>query len=559
MAWLLGILFAALLVTAQAFAGELAPSVRAWMSEGGPDDEIAVWVYLRDKGPMTAADLERGLAEIAGTYMPRAVERRLRARPIRPFDITDLPVHKPYVTALESEGVEFRAFSRWVNAVSIEATSSQIEDIAALDFVTRISRVSGRLGGPRPETIKVRKPLRTLDQYGSSYAQLAQIQVTDLHAESLSGDGVVLAIFDTGFWLEHESLGDVNVLAEHDFINDDGVTANEPGDDPIQHNHGTMCLSLLAGNTPGVLLGAARGAEYLLAKTEDMTMEEPVEEDYWIEAAEWADSLGADIISSSLCYNDWYTYEDMDGETAPITIAADQAAVNGIAVVNAAGNSGSSEWTYILAPADGDSVITAGAVDSTGARAYFSSLGPTYDGRIKPTIMAMGMDNYIADPLDAYGYRRGNGTSFACPLVAGAIALILEKNPSWASPEIIEAITATGTQSSAPDTLYGWGILRAYAASEYDPNAGLADAHRAPVLMVYPNPCTSRLDIQYQGGEPLPKAYLYDVRGRLLETLVPLGPGGITLDLRNLTPPLSPGIVFIVAPGVTPAKVVVVK
>jgi hypothetical protein len=548
-----------LLSAGTGFSGEIAPSVRTWCGTAEDDETIAVWVFFRDKGALPSLRLESMLREIAAAYPARTVERRLAARPTRPFDIGDIPLHRPYIEELKSLGVEFRTFSRWLNAVSIEASAAGISDLAELGFVSRITRVSGRRGSPQPETYGIVRPPRSLDLYGSSYTQLAQIQVTDLHSEGYTGAGVVVAIFDTGFWLDHESISGTTVIAEHDFINDDGVTANEPGDDPSQHNHGTCCLSLLAGNSPGTMMGAAYDAQYILAKTEDTTMEQPVEEDWWIEAAEWADSLGAQVISSSLCYNDWYTYEDMDGETAPITIAADRAAVNGIAVVNAAGNSGASEWRYILAPADGDSVISAGALDSTGYRAYFSSQGPTYDGRIKPTIMAMGQSNFIADPLDIGGYRRGSGTSYACPLIAGAAALILQKNPGWTSAEVIEAVKATGTMSTEPDTLYGWGILQAHDASNHDPVSGIAGRLSPPVVVAYPNPCKSHLTIRATAPFLSGQVLFYDVRGRLLDKLSMDRSGRLTLDLDDVGSRLSPGMAFVVVPGVGGAKVLILE
>lgn len=559
MAKLLMIPVVLLSLATPSLSGDIAPAVEAWRSTADRDESIPVWVFFKDKGPRDAALEEARLRELTQTYPQRTVERRLRARPGQPFDTGDLPLHRHYVEALKTFGVEFRAFSRWLNAVSVEASADRIGEIARLAFVDRVTRVSGRRGSPQPETYAARRPVRTLDQYGSSYTQLAQIQVTDLHAEGYTGTGVVVAIFDTGFWRDHESITGVNVIAEHDFINDDGVTANEPGDDPSQHNHGTACLSLLAGNVPGIMMGAAYDAQYILAKTEDTTMEQPVEEDWWIEAAEWADSLGAQVISSSLCYNDWYSYEDMDGETAPITIAADRAAVNGITVVNAAGNSGASEWTYILAPADGDSVISAGAVDSTGIRVNFSSLGPTYDGRIKPTIMAMGENNFIADPSDAGGYRRGSGTSFACPIIAGATALMLQKNPGWISAEVLEAVTATGTRATEPDTLYGWGILQAYDASNYDPTSGIAGRHSRPALVVYPNPCSSNLTVRCPGGLPSGLLLVYDVQGRLLERLSLESGGLVTLDVGKIGHGLPPGLAFVVVPGVGGAKVLVLE
>lgn len=534
--------------------------LKAWMDQAGSDDRVAAWVFFVDKGDYPAAQLDQRISEVAGEFTSAAVRRRLAARPVRPFDDKDLPLYAPYVKAVEREGADLRAFSRWLNAVSVVADRAQLERLADLGFVKSMRRVSGRKGGPMPETWPASRPFAPQGFYGESYRQVEQIQVIDLHNEGYTGDGVIVAIFDTGFWRAHEALTGVNVIAEWDFINDDGVTENEPGDLDYQHNHGTMCLSLLAGYVPNVLIGCAYDAQYILAKTEDMTQEDPIEEDWWIEAAEWADSLGAQVISSSLCYNDWYTYEDMDGETAPITICADQAAANGIVVVNAAGNSGSSDWKYILAPADGDSVISAGAVDSLGHRAYFSSLGPTYDGRIKPTIMAQGQATFVADPLGPSDYLRGSGTSFACPLTAGALALVLEKNPTWTSREVLDAVKSTGTRASDPDTLYGWGILQALDASNHSPFSGLKPgAEMVSGLRLYPNPVRTSLHISLDRSEAGTPVSFYDISGRLVGR-VTVGPAGsAVLDLNSILEDAAPGVMMVRAPGHAPAKVLYLK
>jgi len=553
-------IIAVLLLTGTCLGAVFDAPLEAWLRTADSGDKVALWVFFTDKGALPAGQVEVGISEAAGKFTPAAVRRRLAARPSRPFDEKDLPVYRPYVKALEENGVEFRAFSRWLNAVSVLVDRTQLERIQAHPFVGSIRRVSGSAEGPMPNMEGAARSFAPQGFYGESYRQLEQIQAIDLHNAGYTGDGVIVAIFDTGFWRTHESLTGVNVIAEWDFINDDGVTENEPGDLSYQHNHGTMCLSLLAGYTPNVLIGCAYDAEYLIAKTEDMSQEAPIEEDWWIEAAEWADSLGAQIISSSLCYNDWYTYEDMDGETAPITICADQAAANGIVVVNAAGNSGASAWKYILAPADGDSVITAGAIDSLGNRAYFSSQGPTYDGRIKPTIMAHGQATYVADPASETDYLRGNGTSFACPLAAGALALVLEKNPTWTAREVLDAIKATGTRASDPDTLYGWGILQALDASDYVPFSGIsADVQVMPGLRVYPNPARTSLHIGLaRSAIPVPVSF-YDISGRLIGRRWVVPGGAAEVDLGSLLGSVAPGVVIVEAPGHRPAKVLYLK
>jgi len=553
------------LVSLHAFApsavlgARISPDVSRWLGTSRPGETVAVWVFFTDKGRRTPARLERDLLELAASYPPDVVRRRVRARGARPFDERDLPVHRPYIQAVVDVGVEVRAFSRWLNAVSVRATAAQIAELAAMPHVDGLRRVSGRAGGPEPGPGSgVTAPTALPGDYGQSWRQVDMIQVPMLHDEGYTGSGVKIAILDTGFWLSHEAFGGLDVVAEWDFINDDPVTENEPGDPENQHYHGTMCLSVIGGFTPGTLVGPAYDAEYILAKTEDMSQEDPVEEDWWIEAAEWADSLGAAVISSSLCYKDWYTYEDMDGETAPITIAADHAVENGIVVVNAAGNSGASSWKYIAAPADGFDVVSVGAVDSTGTRSDWSSQGPTYDGRIKPTVMAMGEDVYIADPaVGASAYRRGNGTSFATPLVAGAVALMLEKNPLWGPPEVLDAVMSTSTRASEPDTLYGYGILMAHAASEY-PEGGVtptSPGFAGPI--VYPNPAGSEFTVAHGSGSG--RIRIFDVAGRLVGE-APLSPGGVTrIDLDALAGGAARGVYFLEVGGAGTAKVLVLE
>jgi subtilisin family serine protease len=249
----------------------------------------------------------------------------------------------------------------------------------------------------------------------------------------------------------------------------------------------------------------------------------------------------------------------MDGNTAPITIAADMAVLNGIVVTNAAGNSGAGSWKYILAPADGDSVISVGSVDSTGVRSYWSSQGPTYDGRTKPTIMAMGEATYIARPDAADSYGRGDGTSFATPLTAGALALVIEKVPTCTPPSVIDAVMMTGTQSSDPDSLYGWGILQANDASNHILSGIAGTGLATRNIIIYPNPSSGVFRVQSPGWNIARQAGIYDIRGRLVGEIEIPASGSSMIDLHSVVPGAVPGVLFVDVPGAGRTKVLVLR
>ena len=242
--------------------------------------------------------------------------------------------------------------------------------------------------------------------------------------------------------------------------------ADEPGDPAGAQNHGTMVLSTLAARRSGRLVGPAPNIAAILAKTEDIADELPLEEDNWVAGLEWLEAQGADIVTSSLVYLDWYTFDDLDGNTAVTTIAADLAVGRGLVVVNSAGNDRTGTGT-IGVPADGDSVIAVGAVTASGATTWFSSPGPTADGRIKPDVAARGQDNPVADPNDGHGYLTASGTSFSGPLVAGVAALVLERAPGLSPLQVREALRETASHPDTPDNDQGWGIVDAWAAATY--------------------------------------------------------------------------------------------
>ena len=436
-----------------------------------------VWVYFRDKGPDPRLD--------TAALSSRARARRALRGSTKGVTFEDVPLAPSYVAEVAGRVTRVRQQVRWLNAMSVEASADQIASLERLAFVARVDLVRGYrrraddepTGRAQAATASAnRAPSRTSAartaafDYGLSAGQLTQIGVPAAHEMGLHGEGVMVAVFDTGFdTLSHEAFAAMSIVDRHDFVNGDDDVAN--GRDRGEGSHGTETLSVLGGWAPGHLIGPAFNATYILAKTEDTSSETPVEEDNWAAAAEWAEARGADVISSSLGYLTFdpgfpsYTADDMDGQTAISTRAAERAAERGVVVVISAGNAGPSTLHNTLgAPADGRLVLTAGAVTSAGARASFSSVGPTADGRIKPDVAAQGVAVTAAAPGTASEYTSVNGTSFSCPLTAGVVALVLQARPTATVSEIEDVLRATASQAAQPDNLLGWGIVDATRA-----------------------------------------------------------------------------------------------
>lgn len=423
----------------------------------------AWWVFLADRGPAVEERLEARTAELAS--LPSGPRRESSG--CSSADEHDLAPWQGYVDLISSSlsgGSRIRTLSRYLNAISVEASPGQIALIERLPFVLRVRPV-GRSTFVAP----LLSPAGGANDL--STGQLGQIGLDLLQAKGFAGEGTVIGILDTGFNLGHVAFADLEVLAQYDFIDGDGDPSQQPDDPPGQAVHGTAVLSIIGGREPGYFTGGAWQASFLLAKTEDTSGEYPQEEDFWVAGLEWLDDSGADLVSSSLGYIDWYTYQDMDGGTAVTTIAADIAASHGMPVINAIGNEGPETGT-LIAPSDGDSVFAVGGVDAFGAIADFSSRGPTFDGRTKPEVCARAVYATFADPERTTGYSWGNGTSFATPLVSSAAAVLLQAHPEWTSLDALEAIRATASQASSPDDEFGWGIADASAAFRWNSVTG---------------------------------------------------------------------------------------
>ncbi|MCP4568571.1 MAG: S8 family serine peptidase [FCB group bacterium] len=452
-------------------SGNMIEVVKIFLGPRAIDGNAKIWVFFTDKNVFDKNQFSRAASEISMTE--RARQRRIKMGR-QEVTFADLPVHKDYILEIETLGAKLRRQSRWLNAASFDIPLEAVDLVNSLPFVSRIRPMVGFFGEPSKVSSADKSMFRsafgpTVLNYGISQGQLDMINVPAVHELGVTGAGVLVGMFDTGFRKDHIAFSDIiadgRLLAEYDFVFDDFEVQNEVEDVSSQHNHGTYTWSTLGGESDGSLYGPAYGSSFLLAKTEDLRSETPVEEDNWLAAVEWADSIGVQVISSSLSYgyNDWYDYSDLDGETAIITQAANLATSLGIVVCNSMANSGPGSGT-LGAPADALEILSIGAVNFSEDIASFSSRGPTYDGRIKPEVCAQGVSTYCASASSSTSYSYVNGTSLSTPLVGGAVALILSARPSLTPQQVRLALMNTADNAATPDNTYGWGVIDVLAA-----------------------------------------------------------------------------------------------
>ena len=477
--------------------------------------EYRVWVYFDKKDESKVAELDSA-----------AIKRRAKHN-IFTATKYDYNILEEYIRELEAVGAEIKNQSRWLNAVSLVVDINQIELIQKLPFVKKIEPVRQHKKKKATQSVDDQALVNRDFDYGLSSNQIEQINCRIPHIAGYYGQGVRVLYIDTGFELNHEAYDSLNLIGQYDFINNDQNAANETDQEILenQDDHGTLCLSVMAGYAPGSLIGPAFKSEYLLAKTEIMAEEIQQEEDNYIAALEWGESLGADIACASLGYLDWYSYEDLDGNTAATTKAIDIASELGVLCVNAAGNEGNDPWYHIITPADADSVLSVGAVDANDVIANFSSRGPTFDGRIKPEVCARGVSTYCVRSNTENIYRNASGTSFSAPLAAGAAAVIMSANPEWTNMQVREAIMMTASQFNSPDNDYGHGILNTWAAINYQFTASVKGETFLPnaisVNNAYPNPFNPEISIKIVGlsNNQHVTVGVYDIYGKLVKYL----------------------------------------
>ncbi|HEX2901484.1 MAG TPA: S8 family peptidase [Bacteroidia bacterium] len=450
-----------------------------------------VWIFFRDKGPEQAE-----WANDPGKYLSaKALERRAAVG--NTPNAFDGPVSLTYQRQLQAAGIKVHGTSRWINAVSALTDKSLAELQAICPAVAATQPVAKFTASRYTDALtKVGGTADTLS-YGESQFQIDQLNLQCLHLQGKTGSNVLIAVFDSGF-LNADTISAFDSLWQqgrlvtyYDFVNQDTTVFDE-------HNHGMNVMSTIIANLPGEMVGSAPHAKIALARTEDVGSETNQEEDNWMMAVEWADSLGADLIQSSLGYTTFdvgqvsYTYADLDGNTTIVSRAADLAASRGILVVNSAGNEGSNPWHHISAPCDADSILCVGAVDFLNGSASFSGVGPSADGQVKPDVCALGVFTAVIGNNGEVAHS--SGTSFSAPLMAGFAACLRGAHPLRSNMEVIRAIRESSSQFSNPDTLLGYGIPDACKADSiltvWD---SLGVSSPAPVavvqpIAVFPNP-----------------------------------------------------------------------
>jgi len=536
---------------AAAWRAKLDPSL---IVTAGIPDTVTVWVSFAGKGEGGPADFAASLAAARATLTPRARARRERAGVWPLVDERDLPVSTRQLEALASLGLHPFAPSRWLNRAALRLPGTRLPEVAALPFVARVSaveRARRSLDPPAPQEPLRPEGARPLGAtaaeaiaYGRSAAQLAQINITTLHDSSYIGTGVLVCVVDEGFngHDTHEALRDQAIAPgfQRDFVEGDTVVVDPAN--LTDFNHGSAVLGCLGGKKPGTYMGAAFGASFALARTElHAPPEIRAEMLYWGQAAEWADSLGADILSSSLGYFTFdppsepdYSYDDMNGHTTDVSRFAQIAASKGILVVNAVGNQGNpgDPWHFLIAPADCDSLIAVGAVDEFGRPAAFSSYGPSAppNSRIKPDVAARGVNVPVVwPPNGAQGYEILNGTSFAAPLVAGLAACLMQARPAWPPVQIIRALRESASRASRPDDRVGYGIADgAHALCWMPPQPGRPSLPSpASAQLMGPNPVRAGgppAQVRFAAGGFLPgsnpaRIRVFDLHGRAVRDL----------------------------------------
>lgn len=439
----------------------LAGNVKTFAEE---QDTLKYRISLKDKH-VTAFSLDHPEQFLSS----KAIERR-RRQGIE-IDSTDLPVCSSYIESICRKGLQVVTKGKWENFVTVACNdTSWMAQVSALPFVKSIERVW--MATKQMDVTVYKEHLRNKPKvdkdawYGPAYTQIAMCQGHKLHEAGFRGEGMTVAVIDAGFQnLDSiHVLDNLRILGMRDFVHPHSNLFRESA-------HGLSVLSCIGANRPGVMVGTAPEASFWLFRSEDEQSEHLVEQDYWCEAVEFADSVGVDVLNTSLGY---YSFDDasknyqlrhLDGHYALMSRQASRVADKGMVLVCSAGNSGSGSWKKITPPADADWVLTVGAVNKEGLLAGFSSVGHTADGRIKPDVVAVGWNADVIRPDGNQGVA--NGTSFAAPVVCGLVTCLWQACPQLTAKQLIELVRRSGDRMEYPDNIYGYGVPDVWKAYQW--------------------------------------------------------------------------------------------
>jgi len=462
-------------------------------------------VFFSDKEGTTY-----NIDEPATFLSERAIERKQKFS--IPITREDLPVSGEYLVELQNQDIEPLFTSRWMNAALVEATPQQISQIASQPYVRQVTMLAPGTMQQEGNRIRVspagKNGTNALNSVisGDPKANATTLQnrmlgIQEMHKDGFKGQGMLVAVFDSGFdhvdsspYFKHLLTGE-QIIASRDFI--------KKTDNVFQYDtHGTKVLSVIAASKEGEFNGVAHDAEFILCVTEDVRSEHNIEEFNWLLAAEYADSIGVDVINSSVAYSyfddpsESYTYQDMNGMSTIVSRAASIAARKGMIVVSSVGNEGNNSWKYLNAPSDADSVLAIGAVDRSVQKSSFSSFGPSSDGNIKPDLVALGSAVSIA--TESVGFS--NGTSFSTPLVTGLVAGFWQAFPELSPWEVMAYLKSTASNSDEPDTLVGYG-MPSYLSASTKVRASEEDIFKE--FVIYPNPTNGERILNVESSELL--------------------------------------------------------
>lgn len=427
-------------------------------------DTLKYRISLTDK-----AETEYSLKKPQKFLSKKAIERRKR-QGLR-IDSTDLPVCKTYIDAIRNVGVKIVVTGKWDNFVTVSCNDSTlIERIAQLPFVAKTERVwiapkAMEWHGNKRDSLINNPKIYKDSIYGPAITQIQLSKADKLHEAGFRGQGMTIAVIDAGFHNADKitAMQNIQILGTKDFVDSNADIYGES-------SHGMAVLSCIGMNQPNVMVGTAPEASFWLLRTEDEYSEHLVEQDYWAAAVEFADSVGVDVVNTSLGYYSFddkekdYRLRDLDGKFALMSRQAARMADKGMVLVCSAGNSGSSAWKKITPPGDAENVLTVGAIDKQGQLAPFSSIGTTADGRIKPDVVAVGL---ASDVMRTNGNQgRANGTSFASPIMCGMVTCLWQALPKLTAKEIIELVRSVGDRADYPDNIYGYGVPDMWKAYE---------------------------------------------------------------------------------------------